>query len=74
MLQLLKRKPKEIKVSEIVRTKLMAVDRLTDEQLREKYEKLYYSEYVAKNQPWILETPCDEWIEKQMELRKVSVR
>lgn len=37
--------------------------------LLERYSRFYYSPYVAKNQPWILQIPFDEWVERQLRLR-----
>jgi hypothetical protein len=74
MMQLLKRKPKEIKVSESVKNKLFVMTDLTDDQLRDKLIRLYHSPYAAKNRSDITGVPCEEWVERQMELRKVRVR
>lgn len=35
-------------------------------QLIDKLGRFYHSDYVAKNQPWILETPFEQWLQKQL--------
>jgi hypothetical protein len=40
-----------------------------EDELLERYGIYYSSEYVAKNQPWILEVPFVEWVERQLSLR-----
>jgi hypothetical protein len=40
-----------------------------EDELLERYGTYYSSEYVMKNQPWILEVPFFEWVERQLSLR-----
>jgi hypothetical protein len=44
-----------------------------DDLLLDKYGAYYSSQYVAKNQPWILEVPFYEWVERQMSIRMVHL-
>jgi hypothetical protein len=35
-------------------------------QMADKLSAYYHSEYVSKNQPWILEIKFNEWLNRQM--------
>ena len=35
-------------------------------QMSEKLATYYHSEYVLKNQPWILEIPFQNWLQREM--------
>jgi hypothetical protein len=40
-----------------------------EDGLLEKYGEYYCSQYVAKNQPWILKVPFHEWVDRQVNER-----
>lgn len=42
--------------------------KMTNEEMARLTERLatfYHSKYVAKNQPWVLEIPFDQWLRRQ---------
>lgn len=45
---------------------------MLDDELLEKYGEFYCSRYVAKNQPWILQIPFGEWVERQLLVSKAK--
>lgn len=36
------------------------------DELLDRYGNYYTSEYVAKNQPWVLKIPFYEWVQRQL--------
>ncbi|WP_438432000.1 hypothetical protein [Gorillibacterium sp. sgz500922] len=46
---------------------------MLEDELLEKYGEFYCSRYVAKNQPWILQIPFGEWVERQLAERRARL-
>jgi len=46
----------------------------SENDLIERLSRFYHSEHVKVCQPWILETPYDKWLARELAKREVVVR